>query len=369
VCSLLVSLAQIFPVCILQTAYFVISEDAKHGEDLVCSYFACRNGGVKFRYCAHCMAPVAKRNFCRRHDHGLSAKAVEGENHEEEDEVSMDHSERSGDKGKPDPAPSSSKEKPKTPTKEKEMPGSSLDVLSKAATSSFLMQTDQQKKRKKPSPEEEKVTSAVTQPVISSDQDADAADLASISMKRRNMWSALLIKRPRTKDPRHLSSWLNEVLTVSDFETPLESPEITLPKVVRSEASADKMVATAEKAKKPREPEAPSFEVNGSSKEKKSGEKEKKKRKIESPKSSEDGSNSSKGDKKSKKEEKASKKSGEKKLTEKRTENGDKKVSKKNSKESPSKKPEDGFVGSFADWRDRKKEKALSKKGGGSLRK
>lgn len=363
-CSLLVSPTQISPVFILQTAYFVISEDAKHGEDLVCSYFACRNGGVKFRYCAHCMAPVAKRNFCRRHDHGLSAKAGESENHED-DEASMDHSERSGDKGKPDSAPSSSKEKPKTPSKEKDMPGSSLDVLSKAATSSFLMQTDQQKKRKKPSPEEEKVTAVVSQPAVTSDQDADAADLASISMKRRNMWSALLIKRPRTKDPRHLSSWLNEVLTVSDFETPLESPDGAQPKVVRSEASADKKVATAETAKKPREPEAPSNgEANGGSKEKKSGEKEKKRRRVES---SEDGSNSSKGDRKSKKEEKVSKKSGEKKQTEKRTENGDKKSSKKSSKESPSNKSEDGFVGSFADWRDRKKEK--SKKGSGSLRK
>jgi hypothetical protein len=306
------------------------------------------------------MAPVAKRNFCRRHDHGLSAKVGEGET-QEEDEASMDHSDRSGDKGKPDSAPSSSKEKPKTPSKEKDMPGSSLDVLSKAATSSFLMQTDQQKKRKKPSPEEEKVTAiVVSEPAITSDQDADAADLASISIKRRNMWSALLIKRPRTKDPRHLSSWLNEVLTVSDFETPLESPEVTQPKVVRSEASADKKVATAEKAKRPREPETPSNEANGNSKEKKSGEKEKKKRKMESPKSSEDGSNSSKEEKKSRKEEKVSKK---------RTENGDKKASKKSCKDSPSKKPEDGFVGSFADWRDRKKEKSLSKKNSGSLRK
>jgi hypothetical protein len=309
------------------------------------------------------MAPVAKRNFCRRHDHGLSAKAGEGENQEDE-EASIDHSEKSVDKGKPDSAPSSSKEKPKTPSKEKDMPGSSLDVLSKAATSSFLMQTvDQQKKRKKPSPEEEKLDAVLSQPAITSDQDADAADLASISVKRRNMWSALLIKRPRTKDPRHLSSWLNEVLTVSDFETPLESPEVAQPKVARSEASADKKVVTAEKSKKPREPEAPSNEANGSSKEKKNGEKEKKRRKMESPKSSEDGSNSSKGDRKSKKEERVFKKSGEKKLVEKRTDNGDKKASKKSSKDSPSKKPEDGFVGSFADWRDRKK------KGGGSLRK
>jgi hypothetical protein len=53
-----------------QTAFFVIPENVKHGEELICSYFACRNAGIKFRYCSHCKVPVAKRNFRKRHKHG-----------------------------------------------------------------------------------------------------------------------------------------------------------------------------------------------------------------------------------------------------------------------------------------------------------
>lgn len=53
-----------------KTAYFVIPENVRHGEELICSYFACRNAGVKFRYCSHCKVPVAKRNFRKRHRHG-----------------------------------------------------------------------------------------------------------------------------------------------------------------------------------------------------------------------------------------------------------------------------------------------------------
>jgi hypothetical protein len=37
-----------------KTAYFVIPENVEHGEELICSYFACRNAGIKFRYCTHC---------------------------------------------------------------------------------------------------------------------------------------------------------------------------------------------------------------------------------------------------------------------------------------------------------------------------
>lgn len=59
----------------LQTAYFVIPENVRHGEELICSYFACRNAGVKFRYCSHCKVPVAKRNFRKRHRHGDSDKS------------------------------------------------------------------------------------------------------------------------------------------------------------------------------------------------------------------------------------------------------------------------------------------------------
>jgi hypothetical protein len=58
-----------------ETAYFVIPENVRHGEELICSYFACRNAGVKFRYCSHCKVPVAKRNFRKRHRHGDSDKS------------------------------------------------------------------------------------------------------------------------------------------------------------------------------------------------------------------------------------------------------------------------------------------------------
>jgi len=53
----------------IKTAYFVIPDDIKHGTELLCSYFACRNAGIKFRYCVYCKLPVAKRNFAKRHRH------------------------------------------------------------------------------------------------------------------------------------------------------------------------------------------------------------------------------------------------------------------------------------------------------------
>ena len=38
----------------------MIPDNVEHGEELMCSYFACRNAGIKFRYCAHCKVPVGK---------------------------------------------------------------------------------------------------------------------------------------------------------------------------------------------------------------------------------------------------------------------------------------------------------------------
>mmetsp|Transcript_116068 Transcript_116068/g.335204 ORF Transcript_116068/g.335204 Transcript_116068/m.335204 type:complete len:783 (-) Transcript_116068:12-2360(-) len=53
-----------------RNAHFVIPPDVQHGEELICSYEACRLGGIKFRYCEICSLPVAKRNFNQRHSHG-----------------------------------------------------------------------------------------------------------------------------------------------------------------------------------------------------------------------------------------------------------------------------------------------------------
>jgi hypothetical protein len=59
----------LFALLVLQTAHFKIPTDVKHGQELFCSYPACRDGGVKFCYCMHCRIPVAKRNFRIRHHH------------------------------------------------------------------------------------------------------------------------------------------------------------------------------------------------------------------------------------------------------------------------------------------------------------
>jgi len=53
-----------------ESAYFTIPDGIDHGADLYCSYRACRAEGCKFRYCATCKAPAARRNFRKRHGHG-----------------------------------------------------------------------------------------------------------------------------------------------------------------------------------------------------------------------------------------------------------------------------------------------------------
>jgi hypothetical protein len=57
-----------------KTAHFVIPPNIQHGDELVCSFPACRSAGAKFRYCLHCKVPVAKRNFRNRHKHGTTGE-------------------------------------------------------------------------------------------------------------------------------------------------------------------------------------------------------------------------------------------------------------------------------------------------------
>jgi len=56
------------------SAYFTVPDGLDHGADLYCSYRACRAEGCKFRYCAVCKAPAARRNFRKRHGHGEHPK-------------------------------------------------------------------------------------------------------------------------------------------------------------------------------------------------------------------------------------------------------------------------------------------------------
>jgi len=63
------------------TAYFEVPASCRHGQILICSHAQCAASGRRFRYCAVCALPVAKRNFMKRHAHGLvsSPKELDGE--------------------------------------------------------------------------------------------------------------------------------------------------------------------------------------------------------------------------------------------------------------------------------------------------
>merc|ERR1712194_139785 len=81
------------------SAYFIVYESTKHGEELVCTYPECRQGGVKFRYCRHCGIPVASRNFRTQHMHGLTVG--EGNTADDEDaECNSGDSEDGGHDGR-----------------------------------------------------------------------------------------------------------------------------------------------------------------------------------------------------------------------------------------------------------------------------
>lgn len=61
---------------VASNAYIDIPVDAKHGTLLSCSHPSCRHSGRLFRFCSVCQVPVAKRNFARRHAHGLSLTQI-----------------------------------------------------------------------------------------------------------------------------------------------------------------------------------------------------------------------------------------------------------------------------------------------------
>ena len=119
------------------------------------------------------MAPVAKRNFCRRHDHGMS-KLKDGK--VPDDDGNQSDSTSGSKKGSaPDVIPGGPPQclpVPKDTAKAK--PQAPLDLLTSTATSQFLDSND--KKRKKPTVE--------TKAGDEDKSDADAARAAAEGVSR-----------------------------------------------------------------------------------------------------------------------------------------------------------------------------------------
>ena len=62
-----------------------------HGQALTCSHPACQERGVRFRYCAVCQKPVARRNFSTRHDHPPDAFSSCNDDDDDDDGDDVEH--------------------------------------------------------------------------------------------------------------------------------------------------------------------------------------------------------------------------------------------------------------------------------------
>ena len=161
---------------------------------------ACRNGGVKFRYCAYCEAPVAKRNFSRRHAHvGETLKR-------KRKKLSNGDSKPNGGVAPDEKEPISKKAR----LKDSGIPESIGNRRSDESPSSETDSTSGSNTGSDPDKLEEMLA---------------AGPPSSFEPTRREAWINLLNQRPDTKDKRAMSVWVRKVLVVSDSQQPLSKLE------------------------------------------------------------------------------------------------------------------------------------------------
>ena len=172
---------------------------------MICSYFACRNAGIKFRYCSHCKVPVAKRNFRKRHKHG--------------GEIVGDKGDDSGD----DETPKKGIPSQITASRDEEEDEDGISSQSADSTNQGGLES-----KKAPVVNSTFARNPMITPAAAKPKEIDHGIVASSSRKvndeRLSRWVDLLAKRPSTKDSDTMSTWLMEVLAVSDLETPLLEP-------------------------------------------------------------------------------------------------------------------------------------------------
>ncbi len=182
----------------------------------MCSYFACRNAGIKFRYCVYCKLPVAKRNFAKRHRHwgkiapGDLPKDVLDSTSGDDDLSTSDQGTtteqingnkhvREGDDG-PDDAAS-----------ECSVPGGAAPSIATHQWNSDvllgeLMSRNVREVQKERAPPKEPLSDDV---------------LARFVEGRKEVWEGLLLRRPRSNSGSAMLAWVQEILRISDMEEAL----------------------------------------------------------------------------------------------------------------------------------------------------
>lgn len=189
-----------------QTAYFVIPEDVKHGDGLICSFPACRNRGVKFLYCQYCKDPVAKRNFRSRHNHA--------EEKAEEDQPK---------KAPNDSAPASAGDKAK---RQEPQPATLRNVVADVTSSSSQHASETSTAASNSTQNEKAGVKRSLDEMNSEHDEMIKRKLSKIAPERQVVWGTLLAERPKSDDELEMSAWLMRVMAVSDSKKPIaENPQ------------------------------------------------------------------------------------------------------------------------------------------------
>lgn len=263
-----------FDALLSQSAHFVLPKNIKHGQDLVCSYAACRDGGIKFRYCLYCRIPVSKRNFRLRHHHidsstqrpspdvmvpssicvdvhtprasemsvardrAVPAHAGNTYYQSNEDQSVAEHGRVKNHKR--DSTGRHHKDSDKEKLYEAADHAAATENIANAGNSS--KREKKKKKRHKKNFSSKRQKSSV--PKVASLPPRQSAEvtyvddtnhqgmnvsndvakrdvLKSFGKNRLRMWASLLEQRPSKDDEDNMSKWLMNVLAVSDLKTPL----------------------------------------------------------------------------------------------------------------------------------------------------
>mmetsp|Transcript_38024 Transcript_38024/g.38372 ORF Transcript_38024/g.38372 Transcript_38024/m.38372 type:complete len:298 (-) Transcript_38024:357-1250(-) len=239
------------------SAIFTVDPTAvSHGDELICSYDACRNCGVKFLWCKTCQGPVPKRNFKNRHSHdrhhtASSSTTTTTENNEGKmsgfssspkisstSEVSSDISatfidENPGKRTRVERENDSLQDNlivseldcedgPSHFLGSKIMDEHGLEPQSMASAS--IKQKDEGALLEQMgSKENAALSSSDEQQSVTDEWIKNGLDESESEGKRAKIWGNLLYSRPTDASGSDMSKWLLDVIAISDKTKPVES--------------------------------------------------------------------------------------------------------------------------------------------------
>lgn len=213
----------------IDNAYLEIPAGASHGMVLRCSHPECQASGRKFCFCKVCGIPVAKRNFSKRHGHGLLIDC-KLEMHAVR---SMNATAAATGYGQFSAVPED-QEQSVVSTDDKFPRSVTSESLS--AVSAGMLQTRNASTQRNNNPQDGTTVAATAAPVQLSEEE--------------NHWLDLLHQRPNLEDQLSMSSWMDQVLELvespllrEDTSHPLSGTSHSPPHVASNESTTVTMVA------------------------------------------------------------------------------------------------------------------------------